>query len=152
MRRRSRLLRVAKWIGTVICVLSTGAVWGNGINVEYVGNTNYVLVLQGAIHWSGSVNPTANKGWTVEGAAASTGWSWSLRHGFLWPMIFQPPGRARWLYIPLWLPFLIVMIPTAFLWLSDRRRPIPGHCRCGYDLTGNVSGTCPECGRNRWGG
>ncbi|MBN1342741.1 MAG: hypothetical protein JXQ73_08690 [Phycisphaerae bacterium] len=23
----------------------------------------------------------------------------------------------------------------------------PGHCgRCGYDLTGNVSGVCPECG------
>lgn len=23
----------------------------------------------------------------------------------------------------------------------------PGHCnKCGYDLTGNVSGTCPECG------
>lgn len=28
-----------------------------------------------------------------------------------------------------------------------RRRAIPpGHCRaCGYDLTGNVSGKCPEC-------
>lgn len=23
----------------------------------------------------------------------------------------------------------------------------PGHCKCGYDLTGNVSGRCPECGR-----
>ena len=22
----------------------------------------------------------------------------------------------------------------------------PSHCRCGYDLTGNVSGVCPECG------
>jgi hypothetical protein len=23
----------------------------------------------------------------------------------------------------------------------------PGHCpNCGYDLTGNVSGVCPECG------
>lgn len=22
----------------------------------------------------------------------------------------------------------------------------PGQCRCGYDLTGNTSGVCPECG------
>lgn len=22
----------------------------------------------------------------------------------------------------------------------------PGHCPCGYDLTGNTSGVCPECG------
>lgn len=26
--------------------------------------------------------------------------------------------------------------------------PPEGHCEhCGYDLTGNVSGVCPECGR-----
>jgi len=24
----------------------------------------------------------------------------------------------------------------------------PGHCTaCGYDLTGNTSGVCPECGK-----
>jgi hypothetical protein len=29
----------------------------------------------------------------------------------------------------------------------DRRRKISGKCRtCGYDLTCNVSGRCPECG------
>lgn len=28
-----------------------------------------------------------------------------------------------------------------------RRRIPPGRCACGYDLTGNVSGRCPECGR-----
>ena len=31
-------------------------------------------------------------------------------------------------------------------WDARRRHP-EGHCQaCGYDLTGNVSGTCPECG------
>jgi hypothetical protein len=26
--------------------------------------------------------------------------------------------------------------------------PPPGICGCGYNLTGNTSGICPECGRN----
>jgi hypothetical protein len=26
------------------------------------------------------------------------------------------------------------------------RPPMPSCHRCGYDLTGNTSGTCPECG------
>ena len=34
-----------------------------------------------------------------------------------------------------------------FLWRQDREKLQPGKCRqCGYDLTGNVSGRCPECG------
>lgn len=28
-----------------------------------------------------------------------------------------------------------------------RRRPRLGLCACGYNLTGNQSGVCPECGR-----
>jgi len=31
--------------------------------------------------------------------------------------------------------------------ICDARRIESGHCKkCGYDLTGNVSGVCPECG------
>lgn len=38
---------------------------------------------------------------------------------------------------------LVVGIP----FLIRRRKPPLGHCqKCGYDLTGNESGTCPECG------
>jgi hypothetical protein len=45
-----------------------------------------------------------------------------------------------------WAVFLLFAVPTAYLWWRDRRRP-RGHCaECGYDLTGNVSGVCPECG------
>ena len=50
--------------------------------------------------------------------------------------------------LPLWIPFLLVAIPTGILFWRDRRTP-PGHCqRCRYDLTGNTSGICPECGEN----
>ncbi len=48
--------------------------------------------------------------------------------------------------VPLWLPLGLLGIPTALLWWLDGP-PRPGHCQnCGYNLTGNTSGRCPECG------
>jgi hypothetical protein len=56
----------------------------------------------------------------------------------------SPP--ARFVVVPLWLSLAAALVLTSVLWLADRR-PAPGHCQhCGYDLTGNVSGRCPECG------
>lgn len=58
----------------------------------------------------------------------------------------RTPGLAI-VRIPLWIPFVAFGIPAVWLWRRDRRQRGPGCCRrCGYDLTGNVSGTCPECG------
>ncbi len=40
----------------------------------------------------------------------------------------------------------IVGILTGILWARDRRTVKPGHYNsCGYNLTGNESGVCPEC-------
>jgi hypothetical protein len=51
------------------------------------------------------------------------------------------------IWIPLWLPLVICAVPSCLLWWLDRRRTRPGFCvECGYDLTGNVSSRCPECG------
>lgn len=48
-----------------------------------------------------------------------------------------------------WVVFLFTIAPA--LWFArfvrHRRRSRPGCCACGYDLTGNVSGVCPECGK-----
>ena len=55
-------------------------------------------------------------------------------------------GGRFWfkLVAPVWIPFLLVAVPTLLLW---RGRIPPGHCRkCEYNLTGNTSGVCPECG------
>ena len=56
--------------------------------------------------------------------------------------------------IPLWVPFvLFAAYPTiAFIRgpLRRWRRRRKGLCiRCGYNLEGNVSGVCPECGEAR---
>lgn len=46
--------------------------------------------------------------------------------------------------LPIW---LIALLAVAGIVLAARRKKTPaGHCLCGYDLTGNVSGICPECG------
>ena len=42
--------------------------------------------------------------------------------------------------------FLVVAASTLAVWRLVPRYP-RGHCKhCGYNLTGNVSGRCPECG------
>jgi hypothetical protein len=41
---------------------------------------------------------------------------------------------------------LVGLVLLCFAISMSRRHPA-GHCqRCGYDLSGNVSGCCPECG------
>jgi hypothetical protein len=56
--------------------------------------------------------------------------------------------------IPLWIPLLafgaypiyaFIRMATQSWWLRQRKKK--GLCiKCGYNLTGNVSGICPECG------
>jgi hypothetical protein len=56
--------------------------------------------------------------------------------------------RANLFYLRFsaWLGILALTVLTLFLFRHDRR-PSKGHCHtCGYDLTGNTSGRCPECG------
>ena len=99
------------------------------------------------------------------------GGTWTARVGFgafdFFTPATQPPGwrvsqfsarppkaipswgslRGGWfMVVPLW-P-LIVSLAVAGAYSSwRRRRPRTGHCvTCGYNLKGNVSGVCPECG------
>jgi hypothetical protein len=42
---------------------------------------------------------------------------------------------------------LLIAAGCLSVWLLRRRPPRPGKCtRCGYDLAGNTTGVCPECG------
>jgi hypothetical protein len=64
----------------------------------------------------------------------------------LWrPSIEFENGRGS-LILPTWALVLVASTIAFLLWWRDRRFPAR-HCQtCGYDLTGNVSGRCPECG------
>ncbi len=59
-------------------------------------------------------------------------------------------GRGVCVYIPLWMIF--VPSATVCLLVRRRKRHLAAQCtKCGYDLTGNLSGRCPECGTERAG-
>ncbi len=65
--------------------------------------------------------------------------------GIVWPRASW--GNVCWhIVIPLWIPFLACFSLSAYLWWYRKPR-LPNHCpKCGYNLTGNTSGVCPECG------
>jgi hypothetical protein len=59
------------------------------------------------------------------------------------------PAAVRYA-VPYW-PIILVLLIFPAVWLMGYRRSLirlsRGCCRgCGYDLTGNTSGVCPECG------
>ncbi len=63
----------------------------------------------------------------------------------------QTRMQLQSLRVPAWLPALaLAAYPAAAIGLRAYRRHTPKGrpcCRrCGYNLTGNVSGVCPECG------
>ena len=48
--------------------------------------------------------------------------------------------------LPLWLPLVLPARAVVLGWSGGHRVP-GGRCQiCGYDLTGNTTGRCPECG------
>lgn len=62
--------------------------------------------------------------------------------------IQQMPIRMKQqcLWVSLEWLFFLIALSTAVLWWRGRKRQHEGHCRqCGYNMTGNVSGRCPEC-------
>lgn len=67
------------------------------------------------------------------------------------PELLWIPFRYRWgvdglIALPLW-PIPATLVARAVWRWRRSPRSGPGLCRtCGYDLSGNVSGVCPECG------
>jgi hypothetical protein len=151
MARLQRTPRILKWAGLGVSLLVIAA-WV----ISYFDLIEYrdPNQLPGVMFYS-----LGNASASYTGLVLSDGrltWGYMLMHNppSGWRMRRRPRGMSfstfrdsRCLIVPLWLPLALVAGPTAFLWWLDRRRIPPGHCRkCGYNLTGNVSGTCPECG------
>jgi hypothetical protein len=77
--------------------------------------------------------------------------AWSVARRVWLPEVHIDPF-VQWLLIPLWipalLPGLVAGLRTAHRLRRARRFQSQRRCySCGYDLRGNVSDHCPECGR-----
>ena len=145
MARRSRRRRWLKWAGTLLTIMLL-VVYATSVAclVFWVKHSHDmafgIAVGDMFIMWH---DPTYMEETprSVISARGNAKWQWWFSQ------MGSRRSRTGYIIIPLWLPTLICVIPTAILWWKDRR-PAKGRCaQCGYDLTGNLSGTCPECGK-----
>ncbi len=132
-----RIRRRLKWAGVAVCGLIL-LLWAITFFWElvYFGTERIFLVGPGFF----CLYPIPQDfrdlhGWAIMSGESSRTW---------WPI---PWVRTAECDIPFSFLLLVTAIPTAILYRHDRRRPPPGHCQdCGYNLKGNESGICPECG------
>ena len=73
----------------------------------------------------------------------------SKRFLFQWiPDVTKNRVSGFWnIRLPLWIPAILIAAPSFLLWRRNPKQLPKGFCVCGYDLTGNESGKCPECGK-----
>jgi hypothetical protein len=88
--------------------------------------------------------------WSNAGNVQQAPQSLMDRMGFAWTHVQDPTINGIVIRFPLW-AIATVTLSMPLVWLrhqlrrQNRRRR--GRCdSCGYDLTGNESGVCPECG------
>ena len=147
---RRRLRSIIIWTGTTLCVLIAAAFvasawWQVAVQVPRPNGPAFYLM-------SGSILIVTDAMLTV--VISSDTHSRGLRQWNAWT--FQRLGSktrrgptviVTYIEFPLWLPFLAVAVPTLLVLRFVPKFPSGGCRRCGYDLTGNLSGTCPECGQ-----
>ena len=144
-RKQSRKRRIAKWTGAALCLLILAA-WGASLRFgagTLLGDRGFLIIIGNRVTFG-----------VMDGTRAWLKGPVFQKHEWYGPDIFRVPrvfkdARRNLIQIdvPLSLVFLAVGAPTVILFYRDRRRIPPGHCqKCGYNLTGNVSGICPECG------
>lgn len=148
---RVRVRRMLKWPGLAVCaalvlVSAVSAV----VNTAYYSPRRWIVGVRLAevcVRWQddpdglGSMEGPPGPGWQVSRHPFGLAWRPRLYH---WSAGSR--HAIHQLHAPLWVPLVLIGLPTAWLWHRDR--PIPPHaCRvCRYDLRGITAGKCPECG------
>lgn len=167
MRRRKHWSwKWAKWTGIVLCMLTfvtwvlTAPIFMNRMYVvQYSDASSWVGIEWGVCHFSkySKTNRLLQELIPFQGY-----WSFRVKPMLAWAHATNPStygiefpsfsttsgngGFGMNVRVPLFLLFLVIAMSTSGLWYFDHCAQ-RGHCRkCDYDLTGNMSGICPECG------
>ena len=158
MMRRCGRLRLLVVALTAIGLLLVAQSWLWRLH-RYVGNNQMQLI---ACVDSGELRVVRGLGADLEHAARVLDQSAQSFDGALAPAEREPAEisarSAEWpefewsprvfrLALPAWITsgfFGLLLVAAIFV---PGRRPRWNRCRCGYDLTGDQSGRCPECGR-----
>ncbi len=119
--------------------------WGRGLDLAR-GDLGLLLLTGAGVALAVVVTPVARRhrrGLGHAAAAASLVGCVLASLSVLPGRTFRPVTSMR----PSIAPVALLLIGLTVAVWPGRRRPDPGRCRrCGYDLTGNASGVCPECG------
>ena len=152
MRTRGRVRRVGKWVGLVTCGL-TLAVYAATLWCYIAWNDRHLRRTRPRVRIAlvdGSVRLTSGVSIDYTPLGSHARWLWTgPTAGQFGGMSAGWPGGAVTIMssYAIWPGLCAVAVSTAVLWLFRPRRKLPNHCeQCGYNLTGNVSGVCPECG------
>lgn len=141
MKRKRRSM---KCIGVAICALLLCAWIGTFWSALGYQSRNVAVDLSVGcfeISFYPKGTPKSAQGWFAAWQPYETYWLPRIIHGrFI-------TSRTTHLFLPLWIPLLIVGTATILAFRHDRQFG-PGHCQtCGYNLHGAEHKKCPECGK-----
>lgn len=140
-RRHNRLARWVFRLGLAACIVIVVASVASFWWTFCVTAAGWVVGLNdGAVIVCRSIGGRAR--WSLSSIGPAT----PKLHEWLWSAQWIRYGTTFHFY-PTWWFLLAALIPTLLAWRKQRRPYPPGHCRkCGYNLKGNVTGKCSECG------
>ena len=135
MRRRGRVRRVAAGLGAF------AALWAVALIISVWWSIIWVTSSESAVGVSAGLFVFIS--YIPEEAGLFVERQRETRFEFAPTIALEQPVRL--VFLPMWMLVAAFALMSVVFWRKGRVPP--GHCqRCGYDLMGNVSGRCSECG------